>query len=280
MSQPVPPRPAPPREPGRAGLRAVLADPGGTLFAMDFDGTLAPICLDPQDSRPAPGVVAAMASLAARVGTLALVTGRPAADAVRLAGLAAVPALAGIVVLGQHGLERSDARGVVSSPPPEAGLPAVRAALADLLAATPGVRVEDKLHSVVVHARGLPGGQAILDALLPRLAALAAANGLQAVGGRLLVEIRPAGVDKGRALADLATERQARALVYAGDDVGDLPAVRVLADWRARGTPTLSICVDSPEAPPELRAQADLVLAGPGAFARWLGELAAALTGS
>lgn len=277
MPQPVQPRPAPPRESGRAGLRAVLADPGGTLVAMDFDGTLAPICLDPRDSRPVPGVMAAMAALAARVGTLALVTGRPAADAVRLAGLARAPALAGVVVLGQHGLERSDARGGVCAPPPAAGLPAVRAELADLLAATPGVRIEDKLHSLVVHARGLPGGQAVLDALHPQLAALAAAHGLQAVGGRLLIEIRPAGVDKGRALAELATERQARVLVYAGDDVGDLPAVRVLADWRARGTPTLSICVDSPEAPPALRAEADLVLAGPGAFARWLRELAAAL---
>lgn len=63
---------------GRAGLAALRADPAKALVALDYDGTLAPVVARPEDAVPAPGAVAALHALAARVGTLALVTGRPA----------------------------------------------------------------------------------------------------------------------------------------------------------------------------------------------------------
>jgi trehalose 6-phosphate phosphatase len=67
---------------GRSGLVALIAEPARALVAVDFDGTLAPIVVDPDDARPASGAAEALAALAARIGTVAIVTGRPATVAV------------------------------------------------------------------------------------------------------------------------------------------------------------------------------------------------------
>ena len=95
---------------GQAGLAAMAADPAHALFATDYDGTLAPIVDDPAKAVAAPGAVAALARLAGRVGTVAVITGRAAADAVALGGLADVP---GLIVLGHYGAQRWQA-GVLS----------------------------------------------------------------------------------------------------------------------------------------------------------------------
>src|SRR5215475_9382478 len=63
---------------GRAGLDAVRAAPGRALVALDYDGTLAPIVADPARAWPADGAVDTLRRLAGVVGTLAVVTGRPA----------------------------------------------------------------------------------------------------------------------------------------------------------------------------------------------------------
>ena len=67
---------------GRACLAAMSADPGHALVATDYDGTLAPIVDDPAAAVPAPGAVAALAMLAGRAGTVAVITGRAAADVI------------------------------------------------------------------------------------------------------------------------------------------------------------------------------------------------------
>src|SRR5258707_11725213 len=93
----------PPSTPeSQAGLDALLADPSHALVAADFDGTLAPIVARPQDARPQPAALPALTPLAAAVGTVAVITGRPAADAVALGGLGALPRLG---VVGHHGWE-------------------------------------------------------------------------------------------------------------------------------------------------------------------------------
>ncbi|HMI25703.1 MAG TPA: trehalose-phosphatase, partial [Streptosporangiaceae bacterium] len=84
---------------GRAGLDALIADPSHALVAADFDGTLAPIVARPQDARPHPGALPALTALAGAVGTVAVITGRPAADAVALGGFGTIP---GLIVIG-HG---------------------------------------------------------------------------------------------------------------------------------------------------------------------------------
>src|SRR6201995_3185616 len=67
---------------GRAALEALLAAPGDALIASDFDGTLSPIVADPGAAHAHPGAIAALRRLAGQVGTLAVITGRPVAQAV------------------------------------------------------------------------------------------------------------------------------------------------------------------------------------------------------
>ena len=100
----------PTTEAGAAGLRALLADPRRALLALDFDGTLAPIVDDPEQAVAEPAAVTALAEVGALIGTVALVTGRPARTAVRLGGFAGRPGLGSMVVLGQYGVERWDGR--------------------------------------------------------------------------------------------------------------------------------------------------------------------------
>src|SRR6185312_10732075 len=64
--------------PGQAGWDAIVAAPERALVALDYDGVLAPIVDDPDQAVPAPGAIETLRRLAGRVGTLAVVTGRPA----------------------------------------------------------------------------------------------------------------------------------------------------------------------------------------------------------
>ena len=67
--------------------------------------------------------------------------------------------------------------------------------------------------------------------------------------------------DKGTALRQLLEESGAELGLYAGDDTTDLDAFRSLAAAPLRHA--VRIAVSSPEAPPELVAEADLVAGGP-----------------
>lgn len=251
--------------PSPDGLTALRAAPARALVALDYDGTLAPVVERPQDAVPAPGAVAALVALAARVGTLALVTGRPADVVVALGGLEQVP---GLLVLGQYGTQRW-ADGRLRSEPPAPGLDPVRAALPGLVAPA---RVEDKGLSLVVHARGLPDPEALLRSLDEPLRALAAEHGLQVHPGRLVREVRPPGHDKRTALLALCDPLPS-AVLFAGDDVGDLPAYDALDELAARGVPGVRVCAASPEGPQALRNRADLVVHGPAGVVRLLERL-------
>jgi trehalose 6-phosphate phosphatase len=256
---------------GQAGLAALLADPGGALVALDFDGTLAPIVADPEAARAHPGAVRALRGLAAQVGTLAVITGRPAAFPAERGGLAGVP---GLVVLGHYGWERW-AGGEVASLPAPPGVIAARRRLPGILAAAgapPGTWTEDKGHAVAVHTRRTadPGGA--LRLLRPPLEELAAQEGLLAQPGRMVIELRPGGMDKGAALRSLISERASRVVLFCGDDIGDVPAFSAVADLRGDGIPGVAVCSGSAETP-ELAAASDLVVDGPAgvaAFLEWL----------
>ena len=269
--------PEPSTAEGRAALAALVADPGGALIAVDFDGTLAPIVPDPAAARATPAATSALRRLARVAGTVAIVTGRPAADAAAYAGLLDVT---GIIVLGHYGRQRWEA-GQVTTPEAPPGLAVARSELPALLAAAgadPATRIEDKGEAVAVHTRQAARPQAELDRLSGPLTDLAARTGLAAEPGRLVLELRPGGADKGRALSDLAAERSARSVVFCGDDLGDRAAFAAVRGLRGQGTPGLLVCSRSAEVP-DLEAEADLIVDGPDGVADLLCKLAAAFGG-
>ena len=242
---------------GRAGLAALREHPGSALVAVDYDGTLAPVVARPEDAVPAPGAVDALSLLAARVRRVAIVTGRPADVVVRLGGLEAVD---GLVVLGQYGAQRWSG-GQLTSPPELPGVALARAELPALLEVE-GARLEDKGLSLVVHTRTAPDPAGALGRLQEPVADVAARAGLEPHPGRLVIELRPPGHDKRGALLSLC-DPVPSAVLFAGDDRGDLPAYDAVDELRAGGVPGLLVCSASDEGPPELRERADLVVDGP-----------------
>jgi trehalose 6-phosphate phosphatase len=290
VSVPAPaPRPPPPPPPllpvpvtsaGVDGLRAIVAAPSRALVGLDFDGTLSPIVADPASARPHDEAAGVLRQLAEALGTVAIVTGRPPQIVVNLLGLATPPPT-NVLVVGHYGLESwTPATGVVRLAGVEVGrIDEARTALPALLsdlAAPAGTDIEDKGASVAVHVRRTDDPQAALELLWAPLAALAADTGLRLEPGRMVLELRPPGIDKGDALESLVRGRRANAVCYIGDDAGDLPAFDALERLRSLGLPTLAVCSGSPEVT-GLAASVDLVVGGPDGVLAFLKALIGAL---
>ncbi|MGW8888593.1 trehalose-phosphatase [Streptomyces sp. NPDC055749] len=271
--------PTPTTPAGREGLAAILARPDRAVVALDFDGTLADIVPDPEQARAHPDAGPALAALAPRVASVAVITGRPAGVAVRYGGFAGVAGLDHLVVLGHYGAERWDAvSGTVHAPAPHPGVATVRAELPGVLhelGAWHGTWIEEKGQAVAVHTRRAEDPQAAFESLRGPLGELAARHGLIVEPGRMVLELRPPGMDKGVALAEYVRETDAESVLYAGDDLGDLAAYATVEKLRTEGPdgiPGLLLC--SGNEVPELAERADLLLPGPAAVVGFLSALA------
>lgn len=251
---------------GQAGLTAVVSDPRRALLAFDFDGVLSPIVAHPDQAQALPGMFDALAALGQRAGSVAIITGRPVAFVTSRAGFDVLTPVPDFAIYGQYGLERWP-RGAAQEGrhPVPADIAAVRAELADLVRRS-GVAadswIEDKGTAVAVHTRRAADPAAALAALDAPVRALAARHDLHVEPGKLVLEIRPSGFDKGDVLREIAARKGTASVLYAGDDLGDLSAFAVVDELRASGVPGVKVCSASAEAP-RVAAAADLVVDGP-----------------
>jgi len=133
--------------------------------------------------------------------------------------------------------------------------------------------VEHKGRAIVVHTRQLPDPEAAFSTLSGPLTDLAERHAMVVEPGKNVLEIRSPGVDKGVALREIVAETGARQVVFVGDDLGDLPAFRVVDELRRDGHGGLLVCSASHEED-ALSALADVVVEGPHGVAAWLEELA------
>jgi trehalose 6-phosphate phosphatase len=258
-----------PRRP--TAIEALAAQPGAAALVLDFDGVLAPIVADPETSAMPERAAASLARLTAALGMVAVISGRPASF---LAGKVRVP---GIRLLGSYGMEHvKDGNGQLcaAAAPWLAAVTSARDELAGLLGTLPGVRIETKPISVAVHWRQAPDRDTAATEVGKATARVAAATGLRLEPGKLVSELRPPiDVDKGSAVVALIREARPAVTAYAGDDLGDMPALRAVHE--AGG---YALAVDhGAETDPRLLAAADQVIAGTDGFADWLGELASAV---
>lgn len=253
-------------------LAALAAQPAAAALVLDFDGVLAPIVSDPEASAMPPRAAASLSRLARSLGLVAVISGRPAAF---LADRVRVP---GVRLLGSYGMEQVRNGRQQLDPAAREWLGAVRdarEALTTLLGGAPGIRIETKPVSVAAHWRQAPDREAAARRVRQAAADVAAQTGLLLAPGKLVCELRPPiDVDKGHAVAALIAGAQPAQIAYAGDDLGDVPAMRVIRE--AGG---YALVVDhGAETAPELLALADQVLAGTDAVADWLADLAEAVS--
>jgi trehalose 6-phosphate phosphatase len=251
-------------------LEGLLREPTRTAIVADFDGSLAPIVADPAAAVALPAALSALEELVSHFGTVAVVSGRPAAF------LAERLPVDGLTLVGQYGLERFVGGTVVVDPSADPFLPAIAQVADDAEHVWPDLHVERKGGlAVTLHWRGAPDhgedAAAWADATAARL-------GLDVVPGRMAREFR-AGVpiDKGTVFETLVTDCDAA--LFAGDDHGDLSAFDALDRLEASGalSTAVRVGVASDEGPAEIRARADVVVDGPPGLATMLAELGTAL---
>jgi trehalose 6-phosphate phosphatase len=267
---------------GEQEYAALVRAADDLVVGLDFDGTLAPIVEDPDEAHIHPDAAEVLVDLAAQVRAVAVITGRPARQALALGGLEEVGNAIGesgreLFVLGQYGNERwtSTNRRVISPKPPR-GLASFMRELPRLLrrAEAESAWVEEKGLAVAVHTRRLEDPGAAFDRLLPILTDAAKSHDLDVEPGRWVVEVRAHGMHKGAAVRRLADELHARAFVFCGDDLGDVEAFKAIEELRGKGFPGLLVCSASDEQN-ALAEMADVVVAGPVGVLGLLRELTA-----
>ena len=255
---------------GERRWAALVRAAATTVVGLDFDGTLSPIVDDPASAHIHPDASAVLVDLAAQVAAVAVITGRPARQALDLGGLeevgrAVADAGKELYLFGQYGNERwtSTQRRIISPRPP----PGLSSFLRDLpkalrTAGAQDAHVEEKGLAVAVHTRRLPDADAAYERLLPGLRELAERHELVVEPGRNVIEVRSPGMHKGLAVDRLVGEVDAGGFLFAGDDLGDLEAFDAVAALGERGMPTLLVCSASDEES-ALVEHSDVVVKGP-----------------
>ncbi len=205
------------------------------IIMLDIDGTLCEIVERPDAALIPHAARASLAALAhsARAGVhLAFVTGRSVADARRMIGLE------GVVIYGNHGMERLSDSGTIRGPKgwEEMG-PNLRSSaleLTQILATIPGTSLEDKQLTLTVHYRGMD--MAALPELSNRVGEIARRYGLRASPGKRVINLVP-GTAEGKGGAalefvhDVACDAAAASILFVGDDVTDEDAFRALSSF-------------------------------------------------
>jgi trehalose 6-phosphate phosphatase len=265
---------------GERRYAALVRAAAEAVVGLDFDGTLSPIVDDPGSAHIHPDARDVLVDLAAQVLAIAVITGRPARQALDLGGLEAVGNAIGdagkeLYLLGQYGNERwSSTNRRVISPRPPAGLATFERDLPRLLRRSDAADafVEDKGLAVAVHTRRLADPDGAFVRLLDPIRELAKQHGLVVEPGRNVIEIRSAGMHKGLAVERLAAELSAGAFLFAGDDLGDLEAFEAVRGLGREGMPTLLVCSASTEES-ALVDLSDVVVKGPDGVLDLLREL-------
>ena len=197
------------------------ADTGWALF-LDVDGTLLDIACHPDDVHVDPRLHDDLARLHANLGgALALLSGRT------LSQLDALFDWNHRVAAGLHGAELRMPDGSERITGDAAAFTQVRSHAAHLVAATQDVMLEDKRLALALHYRHAPAARDAAERIAQTL--------LHDVGdhyalqrGDHVFELKPAGVDKGRALAALMRDAPFRGRTpwMLGDDLTDEDAFR------------------------------------------------------
>jgi len=205
-------------------VRRSIPGPGCAYF-LDLDGTLVDLAVTPGAVRLRADLPALLTHLQrASGGALAIISGRAIADLDRLFGGRRYPAA------GQHGYERRDARGRRTARAlSRHALAGARQGLAFLARMHPGLEFEDKGASLALHYRRAPR-----HAALARRAVQAVHGALGSrfvvTTGKCVVELTPAGRNKGSAIAAFMRERPfaGRTPIFVGDDRTDEHGFRVV----------------------------------------------------
>ncbi len=240
-------------------LTAVLAAERLGVFC-DCDGTISAIAVRPEAAVVSPVARQALATLAAHLPVVVAISGRALFD------LRALVDLPELLYIGSHGLtwwhEGMDEM-------PEDVLPYVAyaeeaavelAQLHDL----PGIRFEEKGVGLALHYRLAPDAEAARAAILATISASRAAQRFELRQGIQVLELYPQiPVNKGTALRRVVDRFNLDGVIYFGDDLTDIDAIKAAATLRDEGRiRAVTVAVRHAEAPPAVAEAADSAVDG------------------
>jgi trehalose 6-phosphate phosphatase len=198
-----------------------------SLF-LDFDGTLVEIAPSPDSVQVDARLAGIIRRLARQLeGRLAVISGRPAVQVRNLIGT-------DVTVVGSHGMEFICKEVRSTSPQRPGGLDETLDAMRELAGRHAGLAVEDKPLGAALHYRGCPAAEAECVRLASELANR---HALHLQPGKMVVEVRAAGGDKGTAIRTLMREPKMAGTrpVFMGDDLTDDPGFAAAVELGGAG---------------------------------------------
>jgi trehalose 6-phosphate phosphatase len=194
-------------------------------FFLDLDGTLLEIAESPDAVDADHGELALVGQLLrAADGAVAIISGRSLQRLDEILAPLVMPAA------GQHGAERRDAQGVRHRHRfPANVLRPIAFGIRRFASSHQGLVFEDKGASVALHYRLAPQLASAAQAKV-REVAEPLGDQVEVQDGKMVVELKPAGCDKGKAIAEFMREAPfaGRVPVFLGDDVTDEYGFRVV----------------------------------------------------
>jgi trehalose 6-phosphate phosphatase len=248
---------------GGSGARPPPLDPRSSALLLDIDGTLLEIAARPDLVHVPEDLKSDLARLSDRFGgALALVSGRALSTIDRLF------APLKLAAIGGHGAElrlRPGAREIQAEVLPFSDC--LRQSLVEIARGEDGVLLEDKGYALALHYRAVPERAFALIRKVHLLRSVGGKGDFEILNGKCVIELKPAGIDKGRAVRELLRHApfSGRRPVFLGDDVTDEAAFAVLGEYDGIG-----ISVGRP-----MRGAAS-VFRDPGDVRQWLSSLAGA----
>jgi trehalose 6-phosphate phosphatase len=182
---------------------------------LDFDGTLVDIAEQPHEVEVPHDLVQTLGVLKDYLGgAVAVISGRPIGQIDEFLRPLQLPAA------GVHGAERRNASGemtLLTTHP----LDLVENAARQLAAQHAGLLVEVKRGSIALHYRQAPELEDLSRSTMQE--AVQASPGITLLQGKMVVEAKPSGASKGRAIEDFMREPPfaGRTPLFVGDDVTD-----------------------------------------------------------
>ncbi len=196
----------------------------GHCLLLDFDGTLVDLVDRPDAVVVDEALVALLQHLVGTfAGRVALVSGRSVAQIEGFLG----DAVPGIAMVGSHGAELR-LPGAQVAPDRPASLDEAERVFTAAFAGEQGVLIEVKSLGVAVHYRMAPERAAEARRLAERFAGV---DGIVLQEGKMMVELRAGGHDKGTGITALLRHAPfaGQVPVFAGDDVTDEAGLEVVA---------------------------------------------------
>lgn len=257
---------------------AALAQAERAGVITDVDGTISPIVDQPGAAKVTQRAKDLLAQLTQKLTLLAVVSGRAAADVQQRVGVA------GLVYVGNHGLERWTENGIVT-PEEVAAYRGAMEQVRDVLTAQQldGMLIEDKIATLSIHYRNTADPQAAAEAFRPIVQAASKERGLKVFEGRMIFEVRPPlAMNKGTAFKALVEDYRLDAAVYLGDDVTDVDALNMARSLREDGAcQSFAVGVESgADTPAGVRDSADVLVDGVSGVEDWLSGLLSAVSAS